>query len=327
MQTANMKELECTRIDAIEKINIGGMEQWIALRSDNIDNPILLFLHGGPGTAQIFFSRKSQSMLEKDFILVNWDQRGAGRSYKPSIGKGEMKIERFVSDAEELVENLLQRFKQKKLFLVGHSWGSIIGTQLSVKRPDLVWAYIGIGQIVDMKRGETISYRFTLDEAHRKNNQKAARELEKIGEPPYKNLKDAGIQRKWLYKFNGATFKGSTFGTIFRNISIRDMRLLDIVRFIRGAMFSLKCLEEQQNEVNLFNEIPEIKVPVYFCSGRRDYNVPFELVVEYMDELRAPHKEFIWFENSAHLPNIEEPEEFRNFCLSKLKMLVNEDNI
>jgi pimeloyl-ACP methyl ester carboxylesterase len=323
MQTTNKKKLDLTRIDTKEKINIGGMEQWIALRSDNIANPILLFLHGGPGTAQIFFSRKSQSKLEKDFILVNWDQRGAGRSYKSSIQKDEMKIERFVLDAEELVEILLQRFKQKKLFLVGHSWGSIIGAQLAAKRPDLFYAYIGIGQVVDMNLGEKISYKFTLDEAYRKNNSKATQELEKIGEPPYKNMKAAGVQRKWLYKFHGATYKGTALGTIFKNISIRDMRPLDLIRFVRGAMFSLENLEEQQNEVNLLNDIPEIKIPVYFCSGRRDYNVPFELAALYMDKLRAPYKEFVWFDNSAHLPNFEEPEEFNKFCLSKLKSLAN----
>ena len=126
-------------IDTIEAIEIGGTQQWIALRSESTSNPIILFLHGGPGTAQIAFSRKAQHTLEKDFIVVNWDQRGAGRSYSSKIKKDDMVIERFVLDAEELVESLLKRFKQKRLFLPsGHSWGSIIGAHLAAKRPDLL---------------------------------------------------------------------------------------------------------------------------------------------------------------------------------------------
>lgn len=314
---------ECQQIDTKEKIILGGIEQWISLRSKNTNNPILLFLHGGPGTAQISFSRKSQSELEKDFIVVNWDQRGAGRSYKSTIKKEDMRIEHFISDGEELAEALLRRFNQKKLFLVGHSWGSVIGAYLSAKRPDLFWAYIGIGQVVNMDRGERLSYKFTLDEARRINNTKAIKELEGIGEPPYKNLSTAGVQRKWLAKFHGETYKGTSLGTIFKNISIKDMGPLDLYKFIKGAMFSLKSLEEQQNRVNLFVDVPEIKVPVFFCSGCRDYNVPFELVVEYMDKLRAPYKEMVWFKNSAHLPNFEEPDVFYNFCSSKLKVLTD----
>ena len=230
-----------------------------------------------------------------------------------------MTIERFVLDAEELVEALLRQFGQTKLFLVGHSWGSIIGARLAARRPDLILAYIGIGQVVDMERGEAASYEFTLTEAERLGNTKALRELRRIGHPPYRNLRDAGVQRKWLTRLHGATAKGTPIGALFRNLSVRDTRPLDLVRFVRGAMFSLGCLEEQQNEVNLQTDVPELKVPVYFCTGRRDYNVPFELVVEYVECLRAPVKEIIWFERSGHLPNFEEAEKFCGFCSSLLE--------
>src|SRR5262249_40993606 len=146
-----------TKIDRKECLTIGGMPQWIALRSDNVDNPIILFLHGGPGTAQISFSRKSQEGLEDSFLVVNWDQRGAGRSYSRSLRKEDMNIDRFIEDAEELIAYLLKRFGQEKVYLVGHSWGTSIGAYLTARRPDLVWADIAIGQIVDMERGELIS--------------------------------------------------------------------------------------------------------------------------------------------------------------------------
>jgi pimeloyl-ACP methyl ester carboxylesterase len=313
-----MRDRPQQRIDLKRKITLGSVDQWISLRSEDVTNPMILFLHGGPGTAQISFARKPQRGLEKHFLVVNWDQRGAGRSYSRSLARHDMTIERFVLDAEELVEALLREFRQTQVFLVGHSWGSIIGAKLAAKRPDLVAAYVGIGQVVDMKRGEEISYQFTLTEAERLGNAKALRELQRIGHPPYRNLRDAGVQRKWLARLHGATAKGSPIGTLLRNLSLRDTRPSDIVRFIWGAMFSLSCLEEQQNEVNLQTEVPELEVPVCFCAGRRDYNVPFELVVEYLQSLRAPRKEIVWFERSGHLPNFEEAEKFCGWCVSLL---------
>jgi pimeloyl-ACP methyl ester carboxylesterase len=308
------------RIDRTESLMIGGIPQWISLRSENIKNPILLFLHGGPGTAQISFSRKSQRKLEDSFLVVNWDQRGAGRSYSRSLRKEDMIIERFILDAEELIKYLLKRFRQEKVYLVGHSWGTIIGAYLTARRPHFIKAYIAIGQIVDMERGELISYQFTLDEARKLNNRKAIQELEKIGKPPYAKLSDAGVQRKWLSKFHGAAYAGTLEVTILKNISIRDLRPFDVIRFVAGAMLSLSALEEEQNKVNIIQAVPEMKVPVYFCCGCRDYNVPFELVVEYADILKAPQKRIIWFEHSAHVPNFEEPDLFCDFCKSLLKV-------
>jgi len=307
-----------TKMDSIEKVRIGGIDQWISLRAQDTRNPPLLFLHGGPGTAQISFSRKSQRRLEKDYLVVNWDQRGAGRSYQRKLAKTDMTISRFVADCEELTEYLLQRFGQERIFLVGHSWGSIVGIKVAAKRPELLWSYIGIGQVIDMKRGEEVSYTFTLDEARRRNNQRAIRQLETIGLPPYKSLKDAGVQRNWLSKFNGSTFKGSIIGKILANVALRDLRVGDAVRFVQGAIFSLTCLEDEQMAVNIAHEISELKMPVYFCTGRRDYQVPFQLVVEFCDKLAAPTKQIVWFEQSAHLPNFEEPAAFCEF-LSRIK--------
>jgi hypothetical protein len=113
-----------------------------------------------------------------------------------------------------------------------------------LRRPDLIEAYIGIVQVVDMKRGEELSYKFTLDEAIRRNNKKAITQLKAIGEPPYKKINNAGIQRKWLSKFNGATYKGSLLGVIFKNISLKDIKLLKIIDFIKGSIFSLKKIDQ-----------------------------------------------------------------------------------
>jgi pimeloyl-ACP methyl ester carboxylesterase len=301
-------------VDALDSVALGNLTQWISVRGFDESAPLMLCLHGGPGTAQIMFTRKPQRELERSFLVVNWDQRGAGRSYDSRLGAADMTIERFVLDTEELIAELLARFARKKLFLVGHSWGSILGLKVAERRPEVIHAYVGIGQIVHMLRGEQISYRFTLDEARRRGNRRAVRDLERIGAPPYRDLRSAGVQRKWLYKFNGATFEGGTYGALLRNVSLRDANLRDTVRFVRGAMLSLRCLEEQQMQIDFLSQPPELRVPVYFCCGRRDYNVPFELVVELCEKLQAPRKEVVWFERSGHLPNLEEPGAFARFC-------------
>jgi len=303
-------------VDTIEPITIGGITQWVSLRAVGRDSPLILFLHGGPGTAQISFSRKVQERLHRDFVVVNWDQRGAGRSWSRSLRRQDMRIDRFVADAEELVEALLARFGQEQLFVVGQSWGSIVGVLLAAKRPDLVRAYVGVGQVVDMSRGEAVSYQFTLDEARRRDSRRAIRQLERIGPPPYARLSDGGVQRRWLSRFHGATYRGSLSGTVLKHLSLRDTRPLDVVRFVAGAIFSLSCLDAEQNEVDLLRDVPRLEVPVVFCVGRRDYTTPFELVVEYASALDAPRVEVVWFERSGHLPNFEEPERFCELCAS-----------
>ncbi|PJZ24909.1 alpha/beta hydrolase [Leptospira hartskeerlii] len=277
-----------------------------------------MFLHGGPGTAQIFFSRKPQKELEDHFIVVNWDQRGAGKSFNSHVRKSDMTIDTFLHDAQELIEYLIKRFSKKKIFLVGHSWGSILGIKLSAARPDLIFAYIGIGQIVDMKEGETISYNYTLQEAIKSKNNKAIRELRKIGLPPYQDLNSAGIQRKWLSAFKGTMRKGNIYKTIFMNMTLSDVSISYIIQFVKGIIFSLENLESEQMNINIMQENPRLDVPVYFCEGRYDYTVPFELVEEYMKILEAPQKKIIWFENSGHLPNFEEVKKFNDFCISLL---------
>ena len=191
-------------IAVLESVPVGGIEQYVLIRGQSTSNPILLFLHGGPGYPQISFSRKFQAELEKDFIVVQWDQRGSGTSYSRKIPEFSMNREQFVSDTIELVHYLLERFNQEKLYLAGHSWGSDLGIRTAVTIPDMLYAYIGIGQVVHTDRQEQISYTYVMDKALRDQNKKAVRELEEIGYPPYGNHEtDVMVQRSWLEHYGG----------------------------------------------------------------------------------------------------------------------------
>ncbi|QMV41125.1 alpha/beta fold hydrolase [Cohnella cholangitidis] len=186
-------------IAALEEVSLGGVKQSLLIRGNDKNNPILLFLHGGPGYPQIAYARKYQQRLEKDFIVVNWDQRGSGKSYHWNLTEEDMQVDKLVEDTRELTLYLTERFHQPKIFIAGHSWGSTLGALTVQRYPDNYYAYIGIGQVANSPLGELRSYEFALREARKSNNEKAIMELEAIGAPPYRNpRRDATLERKWV---------------------------------------------------------------------------------------------------------------------------------
>lgn len=182
---AHVQDESKTGIDALEEITLGDVKQWILIRGEDVSNPILLFLHGGPGFPEMPFTHIDSPRLEEHFIVVNWDQRGAGKSYNPEITEETMNIEQFLSDTYELIRILRQRFSKDKIFLIGHSWGSILGLYTAYRHPDYLHAYIGMGQVVDMREAEMISYRYTVEKAREAEDGEAIKMLKTIGQPPY----------------------------------------------------------------------------------------------------------------------------------------------
>jgi len=299
-------------IASLEQVSLGGIEQHILIRGQNKNNPVLLFLHGGPGYPQISFARKFQSKLEKDFVVVQWDQRGSGKSYSRQVPEDSMNREQFISDTIELVEHLSKQFDQEKIYLAGHSWGSDLGVRAVSKRPDLFYAYIGIGQVVHSEKQEQISYEYVYSMAAADGNKKALEDLEEIGFPPYADHeKDVMVQRKWLRRYDGVEVNVNTMREIVLGILFSpEYTWLDGIRFIRGNYFTRETMFNDIKDVNMLEDYPVLPVPVYFMAGRQDYNTPSELVKQYYNQLDAPIKEFFWFENSAHDPHFEEPEKF-----------------
>ena len=304
-------------INSLEKVNLGGVSQWILIRGNNKANPILLFLHGGPGAAQISFAPKFQSGLEKNFLVVNWDQRGSGKSYTKEVKKESMNIDQFVSDTYELTRYLLDLFKRDKLYLVAHSWGSIVGLLTVKKYPELFNAYVGIGQAVDMQQTARILCEFNYNAAKKMNNKKAFKEIGGIGYPPKNGtIRDALLQIKWLEKFGGIFEKPYFKKNIKRLILLSgDYSLMDKLYYKSGSMFSFKSLFNELINVNLFRQVPEVAVPVYFCTGCYDYNTPFMLTERYYKVIKAPGKKLFWFGQSGHAPHFEEPEKFSRIMI------------
>lgn len=308
-------------IASLERLDLGGVPQWILIRGENITHPVILFLHGGPGAADMTLLPRHMGALEKHFVVVCWDQRGAGKSFKAVKASPDMTIDRFVADVLELTELLCRRFHQQKIYLVGQSWGSIIGVLSIQKNPERYHAYIGIGQVVNGYENERISYEWTLAQAVATHDTTAMERLQAIGPPPYESdmVEKLFAQRELLGKYGGSIYgnpKGAYSLFIAGLRGATEYNTLDKINFVRGLRHSLELLWPQVLAVNFIEQAPVLDVPVYFFMGRHDYQTPFTLAEQYCHILQAPAKELIWFDNSAHMPHLEEPGKFSDLLIN-----------
>lgn len=302
-----------TGIHSLEQVSLGGVQQWIQIRGWDRRKPFLLFLHGGPGFPQMPFAHQNAD-LEKDFIVVQWDQLGAGKSYSPNLSNEQMRIDRFVADAKELVELLSRRFDQRKCYLVAHSWGSIVGAKLVAEQPELFAAYIAIGQVALPPESQQVRYRFALGAAREAGNAEAVRELEEAGAPPYGDFDKADRLEHWVERYAQQDYTPpSPMRFTWLALASPAYSWIDLIRIPLGAKFSFARLwRESFYDVNLFEQVPKIDVPVFFFTGRHDMVVTTEVVEEYFDALDAPRgKEMVWFEDSGHWPHFREPVRYR----------------
>lgn len=297
---------------------IGGMEQWIHYNDSQIREPLILFLHGGPGIVQVPMLTKYCPALYENFLVVHWDQRGAGRSFH-FFGKKELTVEMLVRDGIELARILCQKFKKNKLILLGHSWGTALGVLLCKSGPELFHKYIGIGQVGNWLKGEQISYDYTLAQAMKRKQSLAVKILHKIGSPPYGNIIELLIQRMLLIRYGGGMYGNkSALNMIPEYVLWSKSSLLHFPQTTAGSWFSAASLWEQCLAIDLNILAPEMQVPVCIITGRCDYQIPFACAEEYYENLAAPEKSWYWFENSAHTPFIEETEKFNNLVTGEI---------
>jgi pimeloyl-ACP methyl ester carboxylesterase len=311
-------------IAEIREIRLGGIEQAVLIRSYNRYNPVLLYLHGGPGTTEMIPFRLNQHNLEKYFTVVIWEQRGTGKSYSSNIPEDTMTVDQFISDAYELIEYLLNEFNKEKIVLAGHSWGSMLGMLLIHKYPDLFYAYAGSGQVVNPYKAERISYEYCLGKAE----DDALEELLELDYPEaYLKIDPEGewfgkikTERKCLVKLGGEIYGQSDYSAFFNTdlFLAPEYSWFDFIKFAEGSVFSLKAMLPEIIEFDLKSIVKETSVPVFFLQGRHDYNTPSLLVEDFFNQLDAENKELIWFENSAHHPMYEEPEKYERIIVEKI---------
>ena len=311
-------------VASLERVMLGGVEQSLLIRGIDVANPVLLYLHGGPGTSETAMVRQyNLPALERHFTVVVWDQRGAGRSFSARHPETGMTVQQFIADTQALTLLLCQRFEQAKIYLVGHSWGSALGALTVSRYPELYHAFVGIGQVVNISEGEQISYAWTLAQAEQAGDAQSVAKLKAIGAPPYLDGFRSKLmtQRRILGKYGGEVHGNSNGGTfiLLRSlIASSEYSWQDRIKVFRGIFANMRLMWPKILDIDLPTQVPELKVPVYFLEGRHDFEAPSLLAERYFATLKAPQKTLIWFEKSAHFINTEEADSFNNFFVDRL---------
>lgn len=300
-------------IQASYKTRIGGIDQWLSVRGQDRANPLILFVHGGPASPLTPTIWQFQRPMEEYFTVANWDQRGAGKTYgeaDPAAIAGTIRIERYVDDAIEVAEHLIKKYGKQKIILMGHSWGTIVGLGAAAKRPDLFYAYVGIGQVINTRENERISYEYALAQARAHNNAEALKDLASIapypGEQPITRERII-VARKWPQYYGGLTAYRKDTDYYFNGPLLSPEYNAEQVRAIdQGSLFTLGRLLPEFVQVD-FSDLRRLPLPVVMFLGRHDYTTPTAPTVEWMDKMDAPYKRSVWFEHSAHMIPWEEP--------------------
>lgn len=307
-------------IASLEKVTINDSDQWITIRGQNKENPVLLFLSGGPGGSQLVTERRALGKLEESFIVVNWDQPGAGKSYN-AVDQKALTVDRYVNDGLALAAYLRDRFQKEKIFLLGESWGSALGVWMIQKEPDLFYAFGGTGQMVAFLENDLKCYQFAIDQARERGDTKKIQALEKQGPPPYYGkgtaLKESAfLLETFRYMNADPNISDDGFNTL-QDLAGHEYGLLDKVNWFRGLLYTLDVVYPQLWEVDFRIQAPALEIPVFFLIGRHDVNAPPDLTEAYYQILQAPKKELIWFERSGHNPWVTEADLFSEVLVDR----------
>jgi pimeloyl-ACP methyl ester carboxylesterase len=287
-------------IDEGKYVDVGGIRQWITIRGEDRSNPVLLFLHGGPGDATNPWGYAGFRLWVKRFTVVQWDQRGAGRTLgnNPASAAQAINVRRMVEDGVELAAWLRTSLGKDKIILVGHSWGSILGALMAKARPDLFYAFVGTGQVADPARTYVVAYDDLLRKAQAQREERAVAELRDVGPPPYPDGRGYAVQRKWSNLFEGADlFLLSMVGLA---LGAPGYTMRDINDWFDGQGVSADHLVRETSALEADAIGGDFKLPVFVIQGAEDFTTPTSLATSFVSAIRAPTKAFIPIDGGGH---------------------------
>jgi pimeloyl-ACP methyl ester carboxylesterase len=287
-----------TPIDEEQAVLIGGIRQYMTIRGDDNSLPLLLFLHGGPGGSVMHYADKFTQKLQRHFVVIQWDQRETGKTLGLNPSPVPLTLSLFQTDTREVIQSLLSRFKRPKLYLAAHSWGTALGFHIAGQYPELLYAYIPIGAMIDQLESERIALRMMREKALKNNNQTELKELALVN-VPFATGEQLYYHRKWLIDLTGGHKKLSR-------------------AFVENWAATWLRLFNEASKENLFESRPAIGCPVYFFAGRKDYQTNSSIVERYYSEVVAARKSLLWFESSGHSIPSSEPDRMQQLIIEKI---------
>ncbi len=311
-------------VESVERFEIGGSTQWALVRGRNSRSPVLLLVQAGPGFPIIHEARALEAALhlEDDFRVVYWDQRGSGKSFDAGAPKSPLRLDDLVGDLCALIHALCDRLAVFQVDVVGFSLGASLAAIAAARDPEPIRSVTAVGPDVNLGEAERFAYAFALTEAGRRSNRRALLALRAIGPPPHIDFRRFLERVKWVSNFGGVQRRAS-FGSLVRTHVLRLLTsphysLREAVGAIRGMRSMQERLLTDLQGLDLFSRAPRIAVPIAVFQGRLDAAAPPELTRRYHDQLDAPRgKTLVWFEHSAHMPHVDEPELFRRHLLER----------
>lgn len=298
-------------VASAEQLNVDGAKLYLEIRGTDARAPILVWLHGGPGGAERPLFRFFNSGLERHFLVVYYDQRGAGLSFDSGASAASLTIARHLADLDRLIEHLRSRYRQNQLLLIGHSWGTVLGMLYARDHPDKIIGLIAVAPVVSFLEQRQREFAWDIEEAKRREDVEALRELRDIGPPPYPSPAPMLRLQRVTERFNGVEFHPrSHWPIVVEGLFKGLVGPLELYRIIQGNHRSLEVMHQELQAFDMRREVLELRTPTFVFLGRHDRHVDARLANEYFDSLRAPTKEIVWFEDSAHDIPFEEPELF-----------------
>ena len=293
-------------------ISIGGHDQALMLRGASAKAPVLLFLEGGPGGTGIGRIRNSGTDLEQKFMVATWDQRGTGKSYAALEPSATLTVDQMVKDTLAVVDYLRARFEKQKVYLVGSSWGTIIGTMAVQRSPEKFAAYVGTGQMVDPFATDKLMYAESIHDAQARGDDSAVKTLRALGPPPYEDTLDYPVaiasNPKWIQFTHGEDYSAaSEYPT---SLFVREYSLVEQLRGMAAIAETFHVLYPQLSDTDFRVDVPRLEVPVYLVEGGHEASGRETLARTWFDQLTAPDKTWVDFPNSGHTPPYDEPGRF-----------------
>jgi len=294
---------------------INGVRQGMFIQCANPEHPVLLFLHGG--LPEFFLTDRYPTGLDNDFTVAWWEQRGAGLSYSPAIPPETMTAEQFIADTLSVTDYLRNRFDQEKIYLMAHSGGTFIGLQAAARLPEAYHAYIGVAQVVDQRKSETLAYEYMLERFRQDGDRGMARRLEAApvtmeDGPPRRYL---AVRDRAMHTLGVGTTRDMNSvlrGVVWPSLLSPRYTLAEKARLWRGKRAAgVSALWDEMLATDLTKRVPELALPAYFFHGICDQTVSYGLAKSYAEKLKAPLTGFYTFYQSAHSPLFEEPQKAR----------------
>ena len=301
-------------VNSLEKVIINNSEQWLLVRGENPDAPLIIHVQAGPGLPIIPEANSMDKMLqlEKHYLVAYWDQRGCGKSFNSSLDAKTINFSQLTDDIISCTRYLLKKFKKDKAVIIGYSIGASISLMAATKDSSIFDRLFLVGLDIDIPTANRYAIEFLISGA--KDNKRQLKQAFKLSKEPITNTISFQKRAKLLADLGGikmgSSYNNILMTTILNMLTCKAYRLSDIPRTIKGMEFCQNALLPQLESLNLFESIKSVDVPVHFVQGKKDGIAPYQTSAEYYYFLQADEKSFSSFDNSAHMPHYEESEKF-----------------